>query len=65
MRAAESILARLRGAFRPWLDWTLNERRLVSGLLLFAALAAGGRWVAGHTDAGPRPFEPPAGAEIP
>lgn len=65
MRATESILARLRDVLRPWFGWTLNERRLVSGLLLFAALAAGGRWVACHTDAGPRPFEPPAGAEIP
>lgn len=65
MRAAETIAARLRGALKPWLGWTLNERRLLSGLLLFAALALGGRWVAYRTDAGPRPFVPPSGAAIP
>ena len=65
MRPDATILARLRGAFRPWLGWTLTERRLVAGILLFAALALAGRWVAGHTHADPRPFAPPAGAEIP
>ena len=65
MRADGTILARLRGAFRPWLGWTLTERRLVAGILLFAALALAGRWVTGHTHAGPRPFAPPTGAEIP
>lgn len=65
MRAAASIAARLGGALKPWLGWTLNERRLLAGLLLFAALALGGRWVSGHTGTGPRPFAPPAGAEIP
>ena len=42
MRADGTILARLRGAFRPWLGWTLTERRLVAGILLFAALALAG-----------------------
>ena len=65
MRADGTILARLRGAFRPWLGWTLTERRLVAGILLFAALALAGRWVTVHTQAGPRTFAPPAGAEIP
>lgn len=65
MRAAESILARLRGVLRPWFGWTLTERRLLAGILLFAALALAGRWVTEHTQAGPRPFTPPAGAEIP
>lgn len=65
MRPDATILARLRGAFRPWLGWTLTERRLVAGILLFAALALAGRWVAVHTDSGPRPFAPPPGAEVP
>lgn len=65
MRADGTILARLRGVLRPWYGWTLTERRLVAGLLLFAALALAGRWVTEHTQAGPRPFAPPAGAEIP
>ena len=65
MRAADTIAARLRGALKPWLGWTLNERRLLSGLLLVAALALGGWWVACHTGSGPQPFVPPAGAVIP
>ncbi|MBR4190764.1 MAG: hypothetical protein IKQ55_12490 [Kiritimatiellae bacterium] len=49
----------------PWLGWSLNERRLLAGLLLFAALAMAARWAMWHTHPEPQPFQPPAGAEIP
>lgn len=65
MRAAETIAARLRGALRPWFGWSLNERRLLAGLLLFAALAMAARWATWHVAAPPQPFVPPSGAPIP
>jgi len=42
VRADGTILSRLRAVLRPWYGWTLTERRLVAGLLLFAALALAG-----------------------
>jgi hypothetical protein len=65
VRAAASIAARLRAALRPWYGWSLNERRLLAGLLLFSALAMAARWVSWHTAAPPQPFVPPSGATIP
>ncbi len=65
MRHGPSLRRRLAGLVEPWLGWSLNERRLLAGLLLFAALAMAARWAMWHTHPEPQPFQPPAGAEIP
>ncbi len=65
MRAAASIAARLRAALRPWYGWSLNERRLLSGILLFAALALAARWALWQSPPPRHPFVPPPGAQVP
>ena len=65
MRAAETIAARLRGALRPYFGWSLNERRLLAGLLLFAALAMAARWATWQSASPRKPFTPPAAAQVP
>lgn len=65
MRADGTIAARLRALLRPWYGWSLNERRLLAGLLLFAALALAARLATWQAAAPRQPFAPPPGAEIP